>query len=346
MVLLSQIFEFIANNWIIVAFLAPMSWALVNVIDVYFVDGIYDDELDGTIISGIFQIMPWFVILPIVNTHMSDYIKLGFSQAGSSLLNFSINFNPALLLSFAGGLLFSLSFYFYFKALFHRNDVALVEILTNLCVVAVPLMSFFLFHERLSFLSYFGMGITLSGALVLSFSSAIRNNGSKILYVTMLLSVIFLSVSMIFESKAYSMLESSGISESTGFWAGFLFFSLGVFTCSFVFAIINKRNPFPLIKKYSRIFLIAESISFSGTLFSQRALDISPSSSYVATIETFVPVFVLLYSLIVVGYASIFFRHPNKKFILTKIYREQFIGVPFKFAAIVVMGLGVYVLSS
>jgi len=41
MVLISQIFEFISSNWLIVAFLAPMSWALVNIIDVYFVEEIY-----------------------------------------------------------------------------------------------------------------------------------------------------------------------------------------------------------------------------------------------------------------------------------------------------------------
>jgi hypothetical protein len=51
------------DNWLLVAFLAPFFWALVNIVDVYFVDGIYKDDIDGIIIFGLFQIIP-SILLP------------------------------------------------------------------------------------------------------------------------------------------------------------------------------------------------------------------------------------------------------------------------------------------
>ena len=49
-------------SWIAIAFIAPALWALVALLDTYFIDGIYRDATDGAIISGLFQGLPWVLV--------------------------------------------------------------------------------------------------------------------------------------------------------------------------------------------------------------------------------------------------------------------------------------------
>ena len=344
MVLISQIFEFISSNWLIVAFLAPMSWALVNIIDVYFVEEIYRDEVDGTIISGIFQILPWIIIFPLFNINISDYFSINFGYYSSNKMQFSFFMHDSLLYSLMGGLLFSLVFYFYYRALFRQNDVSLVEIFNNLSVVIIPFVAYIFFREKLSFIGYVGMGITLLGAMMLMGDSIVKKNISFSLLSTMFACALFLSLSLVFEEHAYSILNVQGL-DNSGFWAGFFFFSLGVFVGSIIFAVVHSRNILPILRKYTYVFIIAEGISFLGTLFMQRALDIGPSASFVVTIETFVPAFVLLYSIIIVCAFHISKRSEKIGQILPNLYKMQLKKLVPKILSIVIMGIGVYIFN-
>jgi drug/metabolite transporter (DMT)-like permease len=321
--------EFFKNHWLAIAFLAPMFWALVNVIDVYFVDGIYKDELDGTIISGLFQIVPWFLLFFVANFKLSDAI------------NFSSGLDNTLILSFAGGILYTSAFYFYFKTLFNHNDVSMLQILWNLTVIAVPVLSFLFFRESLPILKYAGMAIVLFGATMLSFNAKLRNKLSARYFWTMMGAVLFLSLSMIMEEKAYNLLGATYGGQ--GFWLGFFFFSMGAFTAGTLFAVYSKRNPFPLIRKYYKIFLLGEGIYFFGNLFSQKALDVAPSVSYVAVVETFVPVFILAYSLLILFLFSAILRRKNET--IKRIYSEQIGGIWVKVLATIIMAVGVYIIS-
>jgi len=91
------------------------------------------------------------------------------------------------------------------------------------------------------------------------------------------------------------------------------------------------------------VFILGEGITFLGNLSSQRALSVAPSVSYVATIEAFVPVFVLIFSLLIVVIAKIF----NTKFsVIKKIYQDQLQGVSLKIVAIIIMAIGIYIISN
>ena len=153
--------------------------------------------------------------------------------------------------------------------------------------------------------------------------------------------VLFLSLSMIVSEKAYNLLGAKYGDQ--GFWMGFFFFSLGSFTAGLLFSIYSKRNPLPLIKKYYKIFLLGEGIYFFGNLFSQRALDIAPSVSYVAVVETFVPVFILAYSLLILFFFSYILRRKNET--IKRIYSEQIGGIWVKVLATIIMAIGVYIIS-
>ncbi|MEK7172660.1 MAG: DMT family transporter [Patescibacteria group bacterium] len=315
---LISLLNFLQSHWLILAFLAPMFWALVNIIDVYFVGKVYRDALDGTIIAGLFHILPWLALI--------FFLKINTSQL--------INMNQTLLIALLGGVLNISAFYFYFKTLFNRNDVALLQIIWGLTVVAVPVLSFLFWGEILPFYKYLGMGVVLLGATMLSMSKGLRSKISRRYLGTMLGAVVFLSLSMVFQDRAYSDLAAKGLGNQ-GFLLGFLFFSLGAFLTGLFFAIVNQRNPWPLIKKYFKIFLVLEGAAFLGNFASQGAISVAPSVSFVAAVETFVPVFVLLFSLLIIFFA------PSLK----KIYQEQIGGIWVKIIATVVMVVGVYLIS-
>ena len=324
-----EILLFFKSHWLAVSFLAPILWAMINIVDVYFVDGIYKDELDGTIISGLFQILPWPIILLLTGFDLKDVVGLGASDSG------------IVFLTLFSGILYALSLFFYFKALFKKNDVSLLQILWNLTIIAVPFLSFLFFRETLSFMEYAGMAVVLFGASALSFNTEIRNNFSKKYFGIMLGAVLLLSLSMILQGQAYDQLFNTHGSE--GFWLGFFLFSLGSFTAGLFLAIFTKRNPFILIKKYYKIFIVVEGGSFFGIMASQKALDIAPSASFVAVIETFVPVFILVYSLIILFLFSVLAKKKNE--VVKRIYSEQIGGIWIKILAIVIMAAGVYLMS-
>ncbi len=331
---MNDIISFFSSHWLIIALMAPMFWSLVNIIDVYFVDGIYKDELDGTIISGLFQIVPWLVLVFLVNIDFHSIIN--FKTPGNTWGS-----NNILILSFIGGTIYILGIYFYFKALFHYNDAPLLQILANLTVIAVPILSFLIFKEKLPLLRYTGMAITFVGAIMLSFSPHLRKRFSSKYIKIMLGAVLLFSLSMILEDRAYNLLgESYG---KQGFWAGFLFFNLGAFAGALLLAFYFRRNPLPTIRKYYKIFFLGEGLYFSGTLFFQRAIDAAPYVSYVVVIETFGPVFIVFYSLIIMFLSPFILQRKSET--IKRIYSEQLNGIWVKVFATVIMAIGVYIIS-
>lgn len=320
--------DFLDGHWLLVSFMAPLLWALVNIIDVYFVKGIYQDELDGTIITGLFQIIPAIVALFFINS--------GFAINGVSHIEW---YDPILLLALFGGFLFNLAFYYYFKALFRHSDAAFLQIIWSLTIIVVPVLSFIIFKEVLSWVQYLGMGIALIGALALSSSKKLKEKFSWRYLLIMSAAVVILSVSMICEDKVYGDLTSRGY----GFSIGFLFFSLGAVLNGLFFAIIKKRNPFPFIRKYFHIFIISEIINVLGNFASQKAIAIAPSVSFVAVVETFVPVFIVAISLLVLAYLA---WKKKKSDVVKSMYEEQLDGVWVKVFATIIMSLGVYIISS
>ena len=328
--MLEAAFVFFVSSWMIVSFFAPTFWAAVNVLDIYFVRGIYEDEMDGIIVSSLFQMIPW-IFLPFVVT-----LDFSFLGEGESIFQ-----SLHVWLAFLGGMLFSASFFFYFKALFSDSDVSLLQVLWNLAIVVVPILAFLFYGEQLLFAQYGGMGVVLFGATLLSFSSKIRRKLSSKYFWIMAGAIILLSLSMVTEDRAYLGLSTG---NSDGFWTGFLFFSLGDFFAGALFWISSGKNILPLVRKHYKIFALAEGLSFVGTMASQRAISLAPSVSYVATIETFVPVFIIIHCLII----SIFFLYfkKDKAKVAAEMLADSLDGKWIKVAATAVMALGVYMLNS
>ncbi len=305
------------NNWLIIAFLAPMLWALVNLIDVYFVKDIYQDEYDGAIISGFFQIAPWLLV-PFLGLSMPD--------------------RSTTILALLGGLLFSAAMLFYFKALFITGDVSLIQIFWNLTAILVPILAFIFLKERLSGLQYTGIITTFLGATLLSLSGNIRRNNFSRFLIIISGAIVLLSLSMVVQEHVY---------QKTEFISGLLFFALGYFIGSLIILNFTKSKSvsylYQLSKKYFFWFFLIESINLGAIIFSQRAISISPSVSFVAVIESFVPAFVIFFSvLLLLSYPAYSF---GKKKVIKIIYREQFTGLPLKTVSIATMAFGIYLIS-
>lgn len=303
------------ENWLFLALLAPFFWALVNVIDAYFVKGIYKSEYDGTIISGIFQIVPWLLI-PI----------LGMGE---------IKVEGAFLAIF-GGFFYMLGTFFYFRSLFSHADAAMVVIIWSTVGVVVPMLEALVFGERLFVMQYFGIAITFAGAVLLSVDPGIRSRKVGKIYANMIFAVAFCSASLILEDKAY---------EQVSFWNGTLFISLGSFLGGMFFWIIRpgeKNSHLRLTKKYFKIFFVAEALALVGMVVHYKAIDSGPVS-LVSAVENVQPVWIMAISLAICLFASLF-RLKNVEAIQA-MKEDQIASWRMKIVAVAITAFGIYLAS-
>lgn len=323
------------SQWLLVALIAPMFWAAVNILDAYFVSSLYKNAFEGAAIFGLFQILPSVIVLYFVNKNVLYYLT-----PSGDFFTYQYFDNP-LILALLGGFLFTLAFLLYFKALFKQGDVALLQIFWNLAIAIVPLAMFFLFSERLPTAGYVGLFLTLSGATLMSLHKDMRAKLSSGYFKIMSMAVAILSICMVLEGRVYDKLSLPEYG-STGFWSGFLFFSIGSVAGGVLLVIIGKVNVWLLIKKHYKVFVLAEVLTLLGTVSSHKAISLAPSVSYVAAVETFVPVFVLIFSLcIAAAYKAI----KLKEDVVEKMLKEQLHGINIKIVATVVMAVGIYLIS-
>lgn len=309
------------ENWLFIALIAPALWALVNLIDVYFVESVYKDEYDGAIIAGLFQILPWIVVI-------FGWWKFQFSFSGSVYL-------------FGAGITFLYAVFFYFRALFSKNDASLIQILWNLTVPLTLFLGWLLYGDTLSQFQYIGCLLVFLGIFCLNFKKTFTWEELRSLRNPMFFAISFLSLYMLFSEKGHN-------AATTGFVNAYLIFSLGnVFGALTLLAYkwTESRERFRhitrLSRKYFFVFLTAETIALLGTMLSQRALDLAPFAGLVATIESLSPIFVMLWSLLLVLVLYWFKQRST----MQKIYQEQIYGYSVKILVSIIIAVGVYFLS-
>lgn len=310
--------EYFWGNWFLLALCAPALWAVVNIIDVYFVEDIYEGPLDGFILSGLFQIVPWLA----VPLGILEFYVLPVAPTALFLL---------------GGFLYMAAFYFYFKALFQKNDAPLVQVLWTLSLPLVPVFSWIVFGEQLLLIQYVGIFITFLGGFFLSMDSTLRSDRFWLVAKTMIFANVSLAASMVIQSHAYEVVGEGG------FWSGYLLFSLGAFLVAPLVWTISDRKlrVFRLARRYWLIFLLSEGLATLGFLASQRALSLSVSPSFVAVLETLIPAFVMVFSILIVFLLWVFRSQSLKIRIL---YQNQFRGVFVKIVSIGIIAFGIYLL--
>lgn len=311
----------LTSLWLPIAFIAPILWALVSVLDLYFLHGAYQDEWDGTLISGIFQILPWLLV-PVGLVH---YTPLPLE---------------AMVLALLGGSMFLASFFFYFRALFRFADAALVQILWNVAVLVVPFFAWIILDERLQLIQYLGIALAFFGLTRLASREGMLGQGFRRIAWSMVWAVLLMSASMVLQKDAYRI--ASGL-----FLDVYLTFSLGVAITAAMLAVANIQSTVTRIQRvaaldsrYFVLFVFAEFISILGTLSSQRAIDLSPSPSFVAAVESVSPIVLMLLSIIV---ASAFARQGIHS--SSAMYHDQVLGWRKKVLAVVFISSGIYCIA-
>jgi uncharacterized membrane protein len=310
------------ETWLLIACIAPALWAIVNLIDVYFVESVYTDEYDGAIISGLFQVFPWIL----VGVGLWEF---EFSSAGAWYL-------------FAAGACFSWSVFFYFRALFSHNDASLIQILWNLAVPLTLFLAWFFYDAALIPYQYVGVLIILLGVSFLNFRNTFTWSSIWALRKPMFFAVIFLSINFLFSEQGYNASTTSFLNSYLIFALGNIFAALVLLSIKFSESLKRLQHISSLSKKYFLVFLGAEAIALVGTIFSQRALDIAPSAGLVATVESLSPVFVMAFSALLL--ATLYVTNRRSK-VAHQVYHDQLQGYWVKIASSFIIAIGIYCLS-
>lgn len=265
--------------WIVMAFVAPCIWALVSLLDIYFVHDIYNDELDGTLISSAFQFFPWiFVLLGVI-----EFPNLA---------------EHATFLSVCSGMFAMMSIYYYFRALFRSDDSIGIYMLWDISVLMVPFLAWLWSGEQLLTAQYAGIGLSFLGSIVfLSIDRSVQRSFINIVGV-MSLAIVLSSVSAIMLKDAYLLAPGQFIDV-------FLMYSLGGGLISILIASIQPKATAARLQRFFKLgpslialSIAAEIVALVGEVAINRAVDLSPSVSFVQAIETSHAPFVMMFSAI------------------------------------------------
>lgn len=305
------------EKWFFIALLAPFFWSLVVLIDVYFARRVYEQAHEGTVISGFYQGMVLFAF-PFVDFVWPD---------GAAAVFF-----------FLGGIAFIFAYHSYFRTMIQCGDGALVQILWNISALLVPVLAWAIASERLAISHYVGILLAFFGGVVLSWDEKNKIKNLPLIGKNIIPGIILLSVSMVFEKQ--------GFDASPAFFPGFLLFSTGVvFGAGVVF--FAAKHPkrlgsrmIELCRKHWKFFLLAETLNVLGTFFSQWAINLTPAVSFVATIESLVPVFVMFNGILLSG---VFLAMGKNMF--ADMYREQISGLQGKIVAILFIAGGIFLVA-
>jgi|GEM_PF-4832458 len=269
-------------QWLYVAIVAPFSNALVNIVDVHFSKGTYKDELDGAAISCMFKLVavPLLAIWCWINNQ-------------ESLLEQILVIDPMLVgLAFLGGVFYSASSYFYFRAVMtgKEADIVFIESIFNLTAIIVPVLSVVFLGKALTVYHWLGIFLAFGGAMLLylrgqdlSIAQIVNRKA-----VSMLLAATFLSISVVIESHVY---------ETAAFVPIFCVFSVGCFVTGCFYAVVRmspeRESLFSLSKRFFFIFFLMETLELVGVFTQELALSMA-EPYYISTVYCLQPVFALV----------------------------------------------------
>lgn len=303
------------QTWILVAFIAPILWASVVLLDIYFTQKAYSEAVEGTIISGLYQGIV-LILLPFVH----------YSWPSSGWL------------FFLSGICFLFSCHWYIRSLIIGGDGALAQIVWNFSILLVPIFAWIISGEKLQFIHYIGIALVFLGVIFFAWDKNVSRHHHMRVLKNMLPAIVSISLSM--------SLQKEGFNESPDFLPGFLTFSMGVTTAGFgAFLLQSQKKNLAsrisdLCRRYWHSFLLGETLSVIAVLSSSFAISLAPSISFIVVIESLIPVFVMFFSFFL---SRLFFvlKRPEYRIL----YEEQIVHTGRKIGALTVVILGIYLIA-
>lgn len=297
-------------SWLSLALLAPLLYAIINLLDDNLLRYVYRTPHAGAAISGIFGIVPATIVV---------ILDLG---------GFAISLN-LLLLSLLSGFLVVVSFFYYFKGLEKANPSVVAAILC-LTPVILPFLAYFIVGERLTASAITGFIILIACGFVYTLLDTKKFTISKAL-APILVAAVALDIVALTNKYVYQRLD---------FYTAYTYASIGMVIGGIFFLVLLKRNAkeFSVVqsyKKYSRkiilLLITAEAIStLAGYLF-DRALSLG-QVSLVTALGNLQPFYVLFLAVLLYPFRPQFFREAESD------------NLKYKFLLSIIMVFGVYLL--
>ncbi len=268
-------------NWILVAFLEPILFALTNVLDSNLTNRLFKNAWALTVfVAGaglLFVPLIWLLDTP---------------QAISwSLLPYII----------AAGFIELFYAYPYYKAL-QNEDTSIAISLFSLGKIFVPILAFFFIGELLAIHQYLGFLLIVVSSVALTFNPRAKFRVNKSFFY-MLMASTLLAVEVVIFKYIFNQ-----VSWGTGFvWMMGISSLIGMLSYAIPTLRQGMNSELPSLKKHFRYVLLVAGIGFLGAIgFSYSISQVPVTVS--RSIGSFQPVFVLLYAVIFTKYFPQAFR--------------------------------------
>lgn len=294
--------------WLVFALLAPCFFAVVHVLDSYNVEDVFDSPWDGVVISSIASTV---VFLPL--PYLIPFVSWKF---------------PGLLIvgaAFLAGVIIQINQALYFEALRH-SDSGVVSAYWNMVPAFLPLASFFIFQERLSFIQYIGIIILIVASIsicLLDVRIQKKWNSFVLIFVAAWLQVV-------------AILLMDVVFNVTPYYLGFLMVTSGLIATG-IFPLLFQSVHLPLLKKgpkflkLYKLFLLIEIMNLTAYGCLEMALKYG-TPSLIAAMEATTPAYT-----VIVALALSQLMHMPKA--------STFKKLPQKFLYIALMVFGVWLVA-
>ena len=278
-------------EWFYLALLNPAIFALINILDDNMLKGIYKTPYFGTIVTGLFALLP----------------LLG-------LFFFKIAFPPIniILVALTAGFILIITYFFYFKALEVETPSIIVSLWLS-SVAIVPFLAYIFLNEVFNFNQYIGIILILISSFILSVNFKELKFSKAAIF--MIIASILSAFMVILEKYVYSFID---------FYSGFVFISFGIGIGALFFMVFFKEGrKFPKQFFHSRkwlwLFILTELINIFGVFLVNYTISKGPVS-LIEAIAGIQPLYVLIFSILLYPFFPKYFRdavHGNnmKKFV-------------------------------
>lgn len=289
--------------WILLVLFVCAVHGIANIIDNYFINGLFKNPMVLVFLSSVFGLM----ILPFI---------LIFARPGLPPLTLV----PFILIVSITDIIY---LYPYYKAL-QSDDTSIVTALFSLGKLFVPILAFFLVGERLGLYQYLGFIVIVTSAALLTI-----DDYRKLKFNRSFLWMFLCSLILALETVIYKYIFNS-VSWATGFsWAiifSFLLVLPMLFLRKYRMQISISINK---VRKSVHLFIADNVLTVAGTVASTLAISLAPVT-LVNGISALQSVFVIFY--------AVLFSRIYPKFFKEKITRT---AIAVKLALFVVMAIGV-----
>ncbi len=292
--------------WLFFALLTPFFWALVHVMDSHCVENVFEK--------------PWMGV--VIGATTSACVYLAFLPFFLFFIDFALPSPGILLLGLVAGGLIQISQAFYFKALSY-SDVGVISAYWNLTPAILPIASYFVLSSVLTPLKYLGILILILTSVAFCLIDTNLETRWRAFFLMLAASILQVGA-LIMEDIVYS---------ETSYFVGFYSVISGLIIAGLLpMAFKRARSRFSknihILRPALKFFFIIEICNLVALATSQRAIDLG-IPSLVAAVETTVPGYIFVMSIILYATASKF----GDKEALTKL--------PTKLALVTVMVIGV-----